>query len=991
MLKFQDLSIKHKLTTIIVLTCGLMMVLFAFLFLLNEAFSFQNNARHHIAALAEVTGINATAALSFQDPQTARELLDALRVEPNILQAAIYTAAGNRFAAYAKGHVSDIPRHIDLHNLPAPDRVRPTALSVKAGLKGLSGDFLDVFQPITLNGKRIGMVLIRADQRWVYARMKSVTMMVAGIMLVLIVLSGFISARLQRIISLPIETLSKTMQKVKHRQDYAVRVQNQRHDELGTLMAGFNDMLEQIQERDSRLEQSRRKLEEQVALRTQALGVSEAQKKKLLAQQKIQQAYGELVSQLNSIDVSLILEKSLNQIAGQAGAAWGAVYLQSSESEKLSLKKTFSSDAVTPRTPQSREAIDWLQEKAAKLAQKTFGQTGNMFQREDVDPSSGADFARDVNAYLLYFQDRRIGVLVLAGIRNLDTYTLEFIKNAARQLGVAIHNALTFEDLRYKSAQLKESNLELARASKMKSDFLANMSHELRTPLNAIIGFSELLVDQHFGKLNATQNDYLTDILESGRHLLALINDILDLSKVEAGKMVLDPTDVPIKEVLQASLTMIRQKALKHGFRLSIQTDVCPETVYADERKVKQVLYNLLSNAAKFTEDGNSITLHAETVSRSWIDAHIPEFFKAQCAASLENTCQSFLKISVADTGIGIDSGSLLKIFNAFEQVDPSTSKKYEGTGLGLALCRRFIELHHGAIWAVSAPGKGSTFTFVLPIAATATGGKLSSPDKRAPRLSGQSEQPLVLIADDDEAICRQVSILLSDLGCRVKCVIDGHAAVKQTAELQPDIVLLDLMLPGKDGWQVLTRLKEDARTCDIPVIICSAIEDRPFACSLGACDYLIKPVEKTDLLRCLQKAGLNLQEAGRNGKHVLLVDDDPRDLKYFSALLRENGVTVRTAATGRKAVAMSIESPPAVILQDLIMPNMNGYEVIQALRAMPLTQHIPVILLTAKTLNTAEKQALSDSIESIVQKSPASWDTLIAEIKRFLPVGEKA
>ncbi|GEM_PF-836153 len=988
--KFQNLSIKHKLTTMIVLTCGLMMVLFAFLFLLNEAFSFQNNARHHISALAKVTGINATAALSFQDPQTARELLDALRVEPNILQAAIYTAAGDRFAAYAKGRVPDIPRHIDLQDLPAADR-RPMARAVKAGLKGLSGDFLDVFQPIMLNGKRIGMVLIRADQRWVYARMQSVTMMVAGIMLILIVLSGFISARLQRIISLPIETLSKTMQHVKHRQDYGVRVHSDRRDELGTLMDGFNDMLEQIQERDSRLELNRRKLEEQVALRTQALALSESQKKQLLLQQRIQQAYGELVSQLNTIDVSLILEKSLNQIAMQAGAPWGAVYLQDPECERLNLKKTFMSGALKAGTPQNSRVITRLMEKAAKLAQASLRQTENFPLQPDSGAKSSIDVESHLNAYPLFFQQRRVGVLVLAGGGVLDTYTRKFITNASRQLAVAIHNALTFEDLRYKSAQLKESNLELARASKMKSDFLANMSHELRTPLNAIIGFSELLVDQHFGELNATQQDYLTDILDSGRHLLSLINDILDLSKVEAGKMVVNPTDVPIGQVLQAGLTMIRQKALKHRIRLSIQADGCPETIRADERKVKQVIYNLLSNAAKFTEDGGRIALHAETVSRFWVDAHIPEIFKEQCAVSLDDTCQSFLKISVADTGIGIDSGSLLKIFNAFEQVDPSTSKKYEGTGLGLALCRRFIELHHGAIWAVSAPDKGSTFTFVLPIATTAAGREISPPEKRAPRFSGQSEQPLVLIADDDEAICRQVSILLSDLGCRVKCVIDGHAAVKQTAELRPDIVLLDLMLPGKDGWQVLTRLKEDARTRDIPVIICSAIEDRPFACSLGACDYLIKPVEKTDLLRCLQKAGLNPREAGRNGKHVLLVDDDPRDLKYFSALLREKGVTVRTAATGRKAVAMSIESPPAVILQDLVMPDINGYEVIQALRAMPLTQHIPVILLTAKTLSAAERRALSDSIESIVQKSPASRDTLIAEIKRFLPVGAKA
>ena len=991
MLKFQNFSIKHKLTTIIVLTCGLMMIVFACLFLLNEAVSFRKNARYHISALAEVTGINATAALSFQDHQTARELLNALRVEPNILQAAIYTAGGERFAAYDKGRLPSLPRHIDLKNFTAPERELSTSAATTARLKGLDSGFLDVFQPIRLKGKRIGIVYIRADQRWIYARMKSVTMMVAGIMLVLIVLSGFISARLQRIISLPIEILSNTMQYVKRQQDYGVRVQYQRHDELGSLMEGFNDMLEQIQERDNQLKLNGEKLEEQVALRTQALELSESQKRQLLLQQRIQQAYGELVGQLNSIDVSFILEKSLNQIAGQAGALWGAVYLQDSDSGKLSLKKTFMSDALKASTPQNSQVLMRLTEKAVILAQASFRQTENFPGQPGSDAKSSIDAETDLNAYPLFFRKRRVGALVLACNGELDTYTLGFVKNASRQLGVAIHNALTFEDLRYKSTKLKESNLELARASKMKSDFLANMSHELRTPLNAIIGFSELLVDQHFGKLNATQKDYLMDILESGRHLLSLINDILDLSKVEAGKMVLHPTDVPVGGVLQASLTMIRQKALKHDIRLSIRADACPETVRADERKVKQVLYNLLSNAAKFTEDGGRISLSAETVSRSWLDANIPENFKEQCTAFLDDTCQSFLKISVADTGIGIDAGSLLKIFSAFEQVDPSPAKKYEGTGLGLALCRRFIELHRGAIWAVSKPGKGSTFTFVIPMDTCIQEAVDAPIDKRTPRSADKSERPLVLIADDDEAICRRVSILLSDLGCRVKYVIDGHAAIKRASELKPDIILLDLLLPGKDGWQVLSRLKKDARTRDIPVIICSAIEDRPFASSLGACDYLIKPVEKSDLLRCLKKVGLDLQEVKQNERHVLLVDDNPRDLKYYSSLLRENGVTVCTAASGRKAVTMSIESPPAVILQDLIMPDMNGYEVIQALRATPLTQHIPVILLTAKNLSVTERQVLSNSIEAIVQKSPASRDTLIAEIKRFLPIRNRS
>ncbi len=703
MQKCSDLSIRHKLTIIILLTSGFAIMVFSLFFILNEAISLRQNAWEHISALARITGIDSTAALSFQDPDTAKELLGGLRVEPSIKSAAIYTASGDRFAVYIGKDGTVPPLHISPTKFSETDPKGFTTIGLLKCLIGLDDDFMQILEPIMLNGRRIGSVFIRSDSSWIHGRIKSVTVLVAGVMLLLLLLSFFISAKMKRTIAHPIETLSSAMKKVKQRQDYSLRISSDRNDELGTLMDGFNDMLEQIQKRDRELEENRKNLEQQIILRTEALKLSENQKQQLVIQRKIQEAYGELVSHLNTIDLDFILGKSLLHMADQANAVWGGVYLYDAGAGELRLKKTFLSEK-----PPGQKSTEGIEKEAQKLALKTFEKNASLPEWIEIKSRGSRDSSVQLNAYPLYFQDMGLGVMVLAGTGELDPYTREFMKNASRQIGVAIHNALTFEDLRSKSVQLE-------RASRMKSQFLANMSHELRTPLNAIIGFSELLSDEYFGKLTDTQKDYLNDILESARHLLALINDILDLSKVEAGKMELDLTQVRVEDLLNSSLTMIKEKALKHDLHLSIKTENCPESIDADARKLKQVIYNLISNAAKFTEDGGSIEIRASEVSRSWIKANLPEAFKHECLSSLPQTCETFLKISVEDTGIGIEAEALHKIFSAFEQVDSSISKAYEGTGLGLALCKRFIQLHHGAIWVKSEPGKGSTFTFVIP------------------------------------------------------------------------------------------------------------------------------------------------------------------------------------------------------------------------------------------------------------------------------------
>ena len=718
-MNLKSLSLKNRLTMMILASSGIVILLISAIFVINEAISIKRFVRHNISAIAGITALNVTAALSFKDPATAKELLMAVKTEPHIIAAAIYDKNGNVFADYLRAEAAAaLPKKIDIKSILEEAKLQGNDFSSAYEIKSISNDYLDMIRPVTLNGKIIGLVFIRADQRWIYGHIKLFAVVVFGIMIVLIGISYIISSRLMRIISVPIENLASTMRYVKNHQDYSVRAMASCGvEELETLMDGFNNMLEQIQDRDKKLKMHKEQLERQVTLRTEALKLSEAQKKKLLIQQKIQQAYTELVTQMNSIDVDEMLSKCLDHISQVADMVWGGVYLWDEKKKEINIRKMFFLNSFFETWKDEKSSIiEDFNKRSRKIALLAF-KTGKR-ESEDWEQKSedGLSTIFKVYAFPLSFQEKRIGVLVLAANKSPDEYTMTFLNNATSQLGVAVHNAIIFENLKEKSAQLKQSNIELQRASRMKSDFLANMSHELRTPLNAIIGFSELLLDEHFGEINEIQREYLSDILESGRHLLELINGILDLSKVEAGKMEFNLVHISVEEALKSSLTMVRHKAMKHNISLTIEVKKVPDTILADELKLKQILYNLVSNAVKFTEDGGKIVLSAEVVDKKWLLNNVPDIFKKKYKAFFKNDRDKFIKFSVDDTGIGIPEENLEKIFDAFEQVDSSRSKKYKGTGLGLALCKNFVELHGGIIWVKSKVGKGSSFNFVIPL-----------------------------------------------------------------------------------------------------------------------------------------------------------------------------------------------------------------------------------------------------------------------------------
>jgi signal transduction histidine kinase/ActR/RegA family two-component response regulator len=415
---------------------------------------------------------------------------------------------------------------------------------------------------------------------------------------------------------------------------------------------------------------------------------------------------------------------------------------------------------------------------------------------------------------------RIVGTLVILrrDVGSFPDEMVELVQTFASQSSIALVNAWLFRELETKSAQLEV-------ASRHKSEFLASMSHELRTPLNAIIGFSEVLIDRMFGDLNERQDEYVHDIWNSGRHLLELLNEILDLSKVEAGQMVLEPTTFGVAQALESAMSLVRERAARHGIAVHVTVADDVDTVETDELRFKQVLLNLLSNAVKFTPDGGSIDVRVDRVDDN-------------------------LVVAVTDTGIGIPLADRERIFESFQQGGRGVARE-EGTGLGLTLSRRIVELFGGRLWLESEVGTGSTFAFTVPIPGAAT----------RPGSAGGAEgtRPTVLLVDDDRASLDLMDAYLESSGLQLERAMDGSEALRLAHELQPAGIILDLRLPRLDGWQVLAQLRDDPGTADLPVVIVSVVDERQRGIAMGAAEYLRKPVSRDDLLAALTRAGVAL------------------------------------------------------------------------------------------------------------------------------------
>ncbi len=524
------------------------------------------------------------------------------------------------------------------------------------------------------------------------------------------------------------------------------------------------------------------------------------------------------------------------------------------------------------------------------------------------------------------------------------------LRTLADQIAVALDNARSFE-------VAQQAVVEIREADRLKSEFLANMSHELRTPLNSIIGFSRVILKGIDGPINEIQQQDLEAIHHSGQHLLDMINNILDLSKIEAGKMEISIEEMEIKDIIDSVISTARGLIKEKPLKLFDNSSKDLPTVLADRTRIRQILLNLLQNATKFTDEG-TITVETEIIKDP-------------------GSKGEHLKISVSDTGMGISLEDQKSLFERFSQVDSSLTRKVGGSGLGLSISEHLVELQGGTIDLISEPGKGSTFWFTLPVSSPTVVEEIQIPEVI------DTEARVILSIDDDEKVISLYKRYLNPHGYQVIALTNPLKALEQIKEIKPYAITLDIMMPNKDGWQVIQDIKSDPEASSIPIVICSIVEDRDKAYKLGAADYLVKPILEDELVAAIKD--LNLSE-DRLVHDILIVDDDPSVMQLIKIALRdEPSFRLQYANGGLRGLELMKDRVPDAVILDLMMPDLDGFSVLETMKEDPKLGKIPVIVLTAAELTIEERNKIENYKRELLQKETFKGDELITLLENAL------
>ena len=784
----------------------------------------------------------------------------------------------------------------------------------------------------------LGWLVIEQPLKEAFAPLRTRIALNAILLAVGLALAVLASVLLARRMARPVRELQAGAARV-GRGELDHRIDIRTGDELEALAGEFNQAAAQLQD-------ARRNLEHKVEERTAELTRSVAELR----------ALGVVVKAVNStLDLQRVLATIVGHAVELSRAKEGTLYELDEASGLFEPRASFGvSDAMAAALRDSRiqlgdTMVGRCVASRAPLQMPDVAQ-GSAYRLRALMEREGI---RSILAVPLLREDRPIGALIIrrreAG--EFPQNLVELLQTFADQSVIAIRNARLFNEIR-------DKGIELAAASEHKSQFLANMSHELRTPLNAIIGVTEMMLEDARELKREDQIEPLDQVLGAGRHLLTLINDILDLSKIEAGRMEVHLESFAVAPLVEDTVKTAQPLAAANRNEMRVDCPADIGAIHADETRVRQALLNLLSNANKFTEGGKVAVRVRRVVEErgAWIT------------------------MAVTDTGIGMTPEQLTRLFQEFVQADASTTRRYGGTGLGLAISRRFCRMMGGDINVTSEAGRGSTFTIRLP-AQTPAMQSGASPRSTTVLRGAVPPDPanVVLVVDDDPTARDMTERFLVREGFPVVTADGGREGLRLVRELRPMAMTLDVMMPDIDGWTVLAAVKGDPALADIPVILMTIVDERNRGYALGAADYLVKPVDRERLVTLLR----GLVEAGK--ERVLVVDDDEVLRRGLIQALEKSGWMASGAANGRAALEHMRESLPHAVVLDLMMPEMDGFEFLETLRRRPEWGGIPVIVVTAKDLTAEDHRRLHGGVERILQKDAPTRDEMLKEVSATL------
>jgi signal transduction histidine kinase/CheY-like chemotaxis protein len=777
---------------------------------------------------------------------------------------------------------------------------------------------------IKFNNRVIGTIQIAISRDSVRRQVIFNVVGITGLAIFILVAVWFTSfAVTRKYISSPLLKLQGSATKIASG-DLDAQIDVSRPDEIGSLAHHFDSMrssiktlVGELRESNAKLEEYNRTLEQRVRERTDDLAA---------ASESAQRARKQLADAIESISEGFSLFDASDRLV-----IFNSHYAEFVNPEMASVRSAETTFEDIVRSGAARGLVDDIRSYAS------------------VDEWVAARLEQHRNPKGPYIQRRTDGKWVRINERRTEDGGY-----------VAVYSDIT--ELKQREAELEVARDSADAANKTKSDFLATMSHELRTPLNAIIGLSEMLIE-HSARLTPERSkESLRRVLNAGRHLLNLINEILDLSKIEAGKMELSVETVNIRGLLDDVVNTTQPLAKSNNNELTVDAPPDINAVRADPLRLRQILLNLVSNACKFTRNGRvSIRVTGRRTSEG-----------------------SFVDFAVTDTGIGMSPEQTAKLFQEFVQADTSTTREFGGTGLGLAISRKLCRLMGGDIAVQSEPGKGSTFTASIPTSATEAQSLAEAPNKDGevvrPQISQAPAGNSVLVIDDDPTAVELLSRHLRALGFRVESAATGRAGIDRARTLRPNAIILDVLMPGVDGWAVLAELKDDPALAGIPVVMVTIVDEPKRGIAMGAVGYLTKPVDRERLGKVLKP----YRRANRQPV-VLVVEDDVEQCQSMKAALTALDYVVETAENGRMGLQQIESKTPDVIVLDLMMPEMDGFEFIAALQADSARRDIPVLIVTAKDLGPDDRRRLNVGVSDVIEKNGQHRDKLVDQVHRLL------